>query len=902
MNTRVLWAVFRRNFVGYFANPTGYVFICVFVLLSSIAAFLPYEFFSANLANLAQLNQWFPLIMLVFIPAITMGIWADERRQGTDELLLTIPAGDFEIVCGKYLSAVAIYTVALLFSLGCNLTILSYLGNPDSGLFYCTYIGYWLIGTAMLAVGMVASFLTANLTIAYILGAIFSVPLVAIHWAEAAPIGSELAAFFQQFSISNQFDNFGRGILSLSSVAYFLVVIAVMLYMSMVLIGKRHWSANQKYVGAFHYAVRSVSLVIIGFALCLILQQFDLRADMTAEKLSTLSPVSTQLIRGIDSKHPVVIEAYLSPDVPKPYIQTRLNIISILKEIESKSGHKVSVRFHEVQPNTQTAMIAAERYNIQPQDVWFQSQGIRNQSGIYLGVAFRCGLQSLTIPFIDRGVSAEYALIHALCSVTDPQKKRIGVLKTDLPLNGQFDMQTFSMTPEMRIVKELKKLYNVVEVDPVEPIMDTFDALVAVQPSSLGPPEMQNFIDAIRKGQPTVIFEDPFPIYMGSVPGTAEPRRPQNQMMMMQRQMPPKGDITELWNLLGIEFTGREVVWQDYNPIRKLETMPKGIVFLDKPVDKKTGAKISAFSTNDPISRKLQYLMLSFPGKIRKLDNTKMSYEPLLWTVYSPSGIAMIDKIREATMVGSMRQAHEQLDRANMITEGPKELAARITGELPPVEGSDKPVKVDVVLIADIDILHDESFAMEERGSPLEMGINLNFENVPLILNAIDSVAGEDRFLDIRTRRPIHRTLQRIDIATDEMRQIAAENRQKYNDDLEKQIKDEQEVLNKRLEQIRSDMQNSGLGQEEAVAKVSAVAMSTQKRINTTVENLTRKTNEKIERAEMELNEYIHTIQGRYKFYAVVLPPILPLLMGIVVFVNRRIREYEGVPKSRRTR
>ena len=150
------FAVMKRNFIGYFSNPTGYVFLCLFVLLTSFAAFWPHEFFTTNLANFDQLNTYLPYIMLIFIPAITMSIWAEEKRHGTDELLLTLPAKDFDIVIGKYFAAVLVFTVSLLFSQLSNYAVLLAMtgGQLDNLLLFSTYLGYWFMGVSMIALGI----------------------------------------------------------------------------------------------------------------------------------------------------------------------------------------------------------------------------------------------------------------------------------------------------------------------------------------------------------------------------------------------------------------------------------------------------------------------------------------------------------------------------------------------------------------------------------------------------------------------------------------------------------------------------------------------------------------------------------------------------------------------------
>lgn len=904
MNTPLL-AVFRRNVVSYFASPLGYVFICVFVWLSVLAAFWPNDFFNMNLANLDQLNKWFPFIMLVFIPAITMSVWAEERRQGTDELLLTIPAGDLDIVAGKYLAAVAIYTVSLLFALVCSLAVLRTLGKPDVGLFLGTYFGYWLIGLAMLAIGTVASFLTANLTVAFILGMLFNIPLVFAVKADVVT-GRDVAMAIKQWSIGEQFRDFGRGILTLSSLVYFLLIVVAMLYLSMILIGRRHWVRGKDwYVTALHFAVRVVALVILAASLVVFFNHHDVRKDVTSEQLSSLAPETIHLIdNDLKTYRVVQIEAFISPVVPEAYIQTRLNLISILQEIQAMGGDAVAVRINDTEQYSEEAARAEKRYGITPRRVTVLDRGTYSEEHIFMGVAFSCGLEKVTLAFIDRGTPVEYEMVRALMTVTQQKRKRVGVLQTDAKLYGGFNFQTGSASNNWPIVDELQRAYEVVQVDASSPITEKYDVLLAVQPSSLSPEQMPNFIAAVRSGQPTAIFEDPFPIFASNVPGTSAPRRMpgQNPMMMMGQQNLPKGDLRQLWSLLGVDFTADDIIWQQYNPYPKLSQLPQEFVF----VDRACGAK-EPFNDEDPISSKLQHLLFPFPGAVSRLNSSSLDFISLVRTS-EKTGIVHYRDMVEFSPFGP---GGLNPDRRQIPEGRPYVMAAQIRGKVPgnpPMaeEGKAKAdaakpetTSINVVVVSDIDMLHQEFFRLRDQGEIPEAGIRFDFDNVTFVMNVLDELAGDRRFIEIRKRRPMHRTLETIDRVTEGARKETSETRKKYEDEYQKALDDEQKALDKRTKDLEERFKKEEMNTLDAAQRVAIAVKEGQQRLEASKERLKREHDEKINKIDTRLEIAKRKVQDRYKMAAVILPPIPPLVVAVVVFFTRRRREREGVSRSR---
>ncbi|HAD21808.1 MAG TPA: hypothetical protein DCF87_06810, partial [Opitutae bacterium] len=643
MNKNAIVAVFKRNLASYFGSPSGYVFICAFLLASGLAAFWPQEFFDSNLANLDQLNKFLPHILLGFIPAITMSIWAEERRQGTDELLLTLPGSDFDVVLGKYFGAVAIYTASLVISLLANYYVLGQLGNPDFGLLFSTYVGYWFVGISMLAIGMVASFLTANLTIAFVLGVAFNAPIALLPDSE--------------WGISYNFLDFSRGIISISGIAFFIGVAVAMLYLCSILIGRRHWVGSTKGSSKVtHFSVRVVAAVVIALGLTQFFRYNDVvRIDSTEEQLSSLSSGSISVLKSLGSQ--VEIDAFVSPAeaMPEQYVQTRINLLTALKEIDRESKN-VLVKIHEITPED-NASVTAEKYGVENQNginppLFVQEDGrfMPWQKDLYLGLVFKGNGSQQTIPFVYKGLPVEYEIMRTLSSVSGPvSKKKLGVFATDAPLlgTGGMGMMGFNMgggTPAWEVITELRKQYDVQEITGGEVSKDDYDALLVVQPNNLDNEKLDSLIAAIKSGIPTAIFEDPLPLIQGGLTGTYDPRR-NNQGGGGPGQPPPpapeKGDLNKLWDLLGIHF--------NVNPKDRITAIIKEFNNLQIQANNElapfraTSPQIRAFFTklNDLISKASEYdARLNAGSSLNssdwdnlKLDNLRKTLEGLDQTI-----------------------------------------------------------------------------------------------------------------------------------------------------------------------------------------------------------------------------------------------------------------------------
>lgn len=232
-------AVARREFAAYFATPVATVFVVIFLVLAGALTFTAGGFFSRGQADLQPFFQFAPWLLLFLVPALSMRLWAEERRLGTIELLLTLPLSPAQAVLGKFLAAWALCALALALTFPLVLTV-NFLGRPDNGAILAGYLGCLLVAGAYLALGAALSAATRNQVIAFVLalaaGFVFATagsPVVTDFLTSNLPALAETA---RALSIGQRFEGFARGVIAAADAVFFATFIGFFLFLNAVIL------------------------------------------------------------------------------------------------------------------------------------------------------------------------------------------------------------------------------------------------------------------------------------------------------------------------------------------------------------------------------------------------------------------------------------------------------------------------------------------------------------------------------------------------------------------------------------------------------------------------------------------------------------------------------------------
>ena len=226
--------IFKRELGSYFATPLAFVFIVIFLMLNGVFTFYLGRFFELRQADLNSFFSFHPWLYLFLIPAISMRLWAEERKAGTLELLLTLPISLTQAVIGKFLAAWVFTGIALVLTFPIWLTV-NYLGSPDNGVILAGYIGSWLMAGGFLSVGSCMSAMTRNQVVAFIMTAVVcflfvvaGFPIVLDAFKSWAP--QIILDGIASLSFLTHFEAVSKGVLDIRDMLYFLIMILAWLF------------------------------------------------------------------------------------------------------------------------------------------------------------------------------------------------------------------------------------------------------------------------------------------------------------------------------------------------------------------------------------------------------------------------------------------------------------------------------------------------------------------------------------------------------------------------------------------------------------------------------------------------------------------------------------------------
>ncbi len=658
-----------------------------------------------------------------------------------------------------------------------------------------------------------------------------------------------------------------------------------------------------------HRFVRLLALVVIVASLTYMAQRSNARSDMTREGLSRVMPGTTALFRSIGTTGtevgeggdqvaipPVVVTAYVSKDVPRPYVAVRSRLLNILREMEASGGPGLTVRIYEPEPFSIEAQEAIEKYGIAPRPLVSADGGDVETMQVFLGAAFTSGPREEVVPFFDRGLSVEYEIVRALEVVTQPKKKVVGIIRDDTKLMGDFDLQSRRRIPRWRVVDELEKQYEVRSLQPGTPIGNDVDVLLVPQISSLSQASLDTVQAYLLAGRPALLVADPLPFFNPKLAPSQPMLPPPSQGGMMGGGPPAedKGQYRALLGSIGVDWPDQHVAFDLENPEPQLADAPRSIVVLGQ----RNGQ--DQFAGRGALVEGLAQIIVLFGGDLRATPDAATVVEPIL-TTGAKGGWDSFDKfVDDSNFLFGLQFRGVPSDYEKLASQEGRQniqLGVRVTGGGSSGGGQD----INAIVLADLDMFADSFFNFHERGGDLDGDglIDMRFDNVTFLLNAIDTLLGDERFIELRKRQPEFRRLTRVD----EMTEAANEDRQAKlkaaNKAAEDRISEAQAALDAAVAEIRA---KTGIDDRTKEIMIRAAEQAENRRLQAQTEQIEREKAQEIDKIKAEHARAVDEVRDRIRVAAILVPPIPAILLGLIIFWRRRQRESAAIPVSRKRR
>ena len=854
-------AIFKREFKAYFDSPVAYVFLVAFLVLIGFMTFGVAMFYERRQADLTPFFFWHPWVYLLLVPAATMGTWADERRNGTAELLLTLPITVTQALVGKFLAAWAFISIGLALTFPVAITA-GYLGAPDWGVVVCGYLGSFLMAGAAAAVGVFASTLSRASVIGFVvsLALVFALMIVGFdpvttavaNWGVPSAIVNGLASC----SLLTHFEALRRGVVDLADIGYYVGMIVFMLAAAKTVTDGRR--------GASKGAAGLVLLAAIVVAADVILANLPLRADLTAERFYTLSDGSKAVLAKLDQD--VTLKYYVSSsaaDMPMQLKTYAARVQNLLKEYERAAGGHVVLEAYDPKPDSD-AEEWAQRYGIEPQTV--------NPFGspIYFGVVAVCGDNEQTLAQLSPRTEStlEYDVTRLVTRVAWPEKPVVGVMTSlpDVLGGGQMNpmmMQMGQRPPEgWAAFAELGKDYEVRTVaTDVASIDDDVKTLVLLHVKDLSDKALYAIDQFVLRGGKLIACVDPF-----SIKDMIASRQKQNPMMMqMGGGQDGPSTLGKLFDAWGVKFDTSKVTG-DLEAATKLNNGQGGVD--DNP------AFLSLTQANmdqgDLLVSRLTQVMFPFAGAfVFEKKGMDLTFTPVITT--SKENACSVDKM-SVQFGGGMK---------DMIPDGhARVLAARLSGTFKTAfpKGPDGTNDVSkalaegkgtVLLFADSDFLADD-FCVRMMKTPFGSIPQLINDNLTLFSNVIEQFAGREELIGVRSRG----TTDRPFTVVNELEAKAMRQWQRKAADFEAELQMTQQRL-QALQKQKSGDERFILSQEQQdeILKLRKAQAETRKQLKN---------------VRKELTADIDSLGLTLKVVNIGLIPALVILFGLLRGLKRR--------------